>query len=154
MMRIGGQEINGPNEVTLVLPRETGDIVIKARAVMNLAEFEAKCPLPQAPGIRDKNGHRPNTDDPTYKQMMNDYNLKKFHYIFLVSLIPSDIEWDSVNMDDPSTWGNWMDDFEKCGISGVEANRVVTLVKQANSLDEDKLKEARENFLLGTRAGQ
>jgi hypothetical protein len=65
------------------------------------------------------------------------------------SLEPSEIEWDTVDPDNPSTWLNWDRDMKSAGLSQVECNRILQLVFQANCLDEAKLQKAREAFLLG-----
>ena len=61
----------------------------------------------------------------------------------------SEIEWDTVNEDDPRTWPNWEDDLKSGGLTQVECNRVLALVLEANALDEAKLQKAREVFLAG-----
>jgi hypothetical protein len=50
---------------------------------------------------------------------------------------------------DPRTWLNWEKDLREGGLSEVEVSRVLALVMEANALDENKLKKARELFLLG-----
>lgn len=148
-MKIGGLEVNGVCEEVLILPRLTGNIVIKAHAVVDLSEFEALVPVPTAPGIRTKDGFRPNTDDPTYQQLLSGYSSQRLSYLVIKSLEPSQIEWEEVKLSDPGTWGKWSVELEKAGISAIEVNRIMTCVLQANSLDEEKLKLAREVFLRG-----
>jgi hypothetical protein len=65
------------------------------------------------------------------------------------SLAPSEIEWDTANVNDPRTWANWEDDLKSGGLTQVECNRVLALVLEANALDEAKLQKAREVFLRG-----
>lgn len=148
-MKIGGIEVNGVCEEVLILPRLTGNIVIKAQAVADLSEFEALVPAPTAPGIRTKDGFRPNTDDPTYQDLLSGYSSQRLAYLVIKSLEPSQIEWEEVKLSDPGTWRKWSSELEKAGISAIEVNRIMTCVLQANSLDEDKLKAAREVFLRG-----
>jgi len=80
---------------------------------------------------------------------MNQHGELRFAYMVLKSLEPSDIEWEKVNAADPSTWLGWQDELKEAGISQTELNRIIVCVMQANALDEDKLKEAREVFLRG-----
>lgn len=149
-MRIGGVEVNGPAEEVLVLPRlEGANIVFRARAVLDMEDFEALCPVPKPPGIRTKEGWKPNENDETYRQRVAQHGEQRFAYMVIKSLEPSDIEWDDVNVDDPSTWLNWSEELKKAGISSTEINRIIVCVMQANALDEAKLKEARELFLRG-----
>jgi hypothetical protein len=149
-MKIGGIEFKNPCEEVLVLPRlNTDDIVIKARAVMDMDAFDALCPLPKAPVVRKKGGAAPNLSDKTYLQQVAQRDQIRFAYMVIKSLEPSEIEWEHVDMDQPSTWLKWTDEFKEAGVSATEVNRVIACVMQANSLDEAKLKEARDLFLRG-----
>ena len=149
-MKIGGVELKGPCEEVLVLPRlNTDDIVIKARAVMDMDAFDVICPVPKPPGKRTKEGFGPNPNDKTYLQQMAQRDEIRFAYMCVKSLEPSEIEWEQVDMDKSSTWIKWTDELKEAGISATEVNRVIACVMQANSLDEAKLKEARALFLLG-----
>jgi hypothetical protein len=150
-MRIGGVDVNGPNEVLLVLPREGDDIVIKARAVLDMDVFEELCPEPKAPILRTKDGVEPNINDTGYKQQMANYNEKRLAFIMVKSLEPSEIEWDTVDPEVPSTLENWQEDFRTCGLATVEINRIIQTVMEANALDEGKLEAARQVFLRGQR---
>jgi len=148
-MRIGGKEVSGPNEEVLVLPRLTGDIVIKTRAVTDMEPFEKLVPEPKAPGKLTKDGWIPQSNDKTYLQKVARYNEQRFAYIVVNSLVPSEIEWETVQLDNPKTWTDWDKELRGAGFSDVEVNRVIVCVMQANALDEAKLKEARELFLRG-----
>lgn len=149
-MKIGGVEIKGPAEQILVLPRLEGDdIVIRARAVMDMDTFDVLCPEPKPPGIRTKEGWKRNDKDKGFQQRQQEHNELRFAYMILQSLVPSEIEWENVDLDKPETWDNWQEELRGVGISQTELNRIAICVMQANALDEDKLKEAREVFLLG-----
>ncbi len=149
-MRIGGIEIKGPAEEVLVLPRLEGDdIVIRAQAVMDMDTFDALCPVPKPPGVRTKDGWKPNEKDETYQGRVTQLGEQRFAYMVIKSLEPSEIEWEAVDISDPSTWLGWTDEFKKAGISSTEVNRIIVCVMQANALDEAKLKEARDLFLRG-----
>jgi hypothetical protein len=149
-MKIGGVELMGPCEEVLVLPRlNTDDVVIKARAVMDMDAFDVICPVPTPPGVRKKGGFAPNLKDKTYLQQVAQRDEIRFAYMVIKSLEPSEIEWETVDMDRPDTWLKWSDELKEAGISATEVNRVIACVMQANSLDEAKLKEARELFLRG-----
>jgi len=148
-MKIGGVEVNGPNEEILVLPRLDQDIVIRARAVSDMTGFEAVAKVPKAPGKYTKNGFEPTLDDVTYLQKVEQFNSLRMAYMILRSLEPSEIEWENVDMENPKTWLKWDEELRASGLSDIEINRIVMCVMQANSLDESKLQQAREVFLLG-----
>jgi hypothetical protein len=137
------------NEVLLVLPRAEQNIVFRARGLKDMEEFQAKCPLPKPPGKFTKDGWVAEENDPTYQQVMAEWGKKRLGYIVTRSLEPSNIEWDTVKLDDPRTWANWETDLIDGGLTQIEANRVLALVMEANSLDEAKLSKARELFLRG-----
>lgn len=152
-MKIGGVEVNGPGEEVLVLPRSNGNVVFKARAVLDMTEFYDHCPPPVAPKIIRAGGEvQENLKSPSYKQANHQHSMLRFAYIAIKSLEPSCIEWETIDMEKPQTWLNWEDELRKAGFSGVEIQRITVLVMQANALDESKLKLAREAFLLGQAA--
>jgi hypothetical protein len=99
--------------------------------------------------VLTKDGYQSNDDDPDYKSILAIHQEKRLAWIVINSLIPSEIEWDTVVMGKPSTWTGWTKDMKEAGLSQVECNRITQLVFQANCLDEDRLKQARENFLRG-----
>jgi len=148
-MKIAGVEIKGPHEELIVLPRGEQQIPIRARAVLDMDTFEKLCPEPKPPGKRTKSGWIPNIDDPGYKTILSNYQAQRLAYMIIKSLEPSQIEWDTVVMDNPSTWINYLEDLKNGGLSNIEINRIISCVMQANSLDEQKLEEARKIFLLG-----
>lgn len=152
-MRIGGVKIEGPAEEILVLPRGEQMLVIRACAV-NLDDFDALCPEPKPPGKLTKDGWIPDVENESYKQVINSHNEKRIAYLVIKSLSPSEIEWDTVEAENPRTWTNYVQDFKAAGLTTIEINRVVQCVMRANSLDEDKLEQARKVFLLGQAQAQ
>lgn len=153
-MKIGGKDVRGPNIEVLVLPRGEDDIVLKAQAVLDFDEFDKLCPEPKPPGRRTRNGWEPNTKDETYRSLIDTHNAQRIAFMVLHSLEPSNIEWETVDMNNPSTWTNYVQDFRKAGFSSIEVNRIVQCVMRANALDEAKLEEARKVFLSGQALDQ
>jgi len=162
-MKIAGRDVSGPNVVYLVLPRnpeidEEGnehdrDIVIKAQAVQDLSTLDTLLPEPKPPAAMGKGGEKVfNYKDTTYKQQTLQYNLKKIAYIVIKSLEPSEIEWDGVDLEDPSTWLRYVDEFKEAGFSQIEINKIGAAALEANALDEAKLDKARADFLRGRAA--
>jgi len=149
-MKIGGVDPKTlPKEVFLVLPRGESEIVFRAIGVPDYEEFDALCLPPKAPGVLKKGVWEPNENDKDYKQILDIHNTRRIAWLTVRSLAPSDIEWDTVDPRKSSTWVNWEKDLKASGFNQVECNRIRQLVFQANSLDEDKLTQARENFLAG-----
>lgn len=149
-MKIGGIDPKTLcNEVVLVLPRGEDKIVFRAVGLKDMDEFNTICPLPKPPGKFTKDGWVANETDPTYQQLMLQWGKKRLGYLVSRSLAPSEIEWDTLKLDDPRTWTHWDDDLKNGGLTQIEVNRVLGLVMEANALDEAKLAKAREVFLVG-----
>jgi hypothetical protein len=153
-MKVGGVEVTKCEEV-LVLPRLNGeDLVFRAQAVPTMDEFEEVCPKPKPAQRLVKGGVKQDHITDAYLDEVRKWGERRYAFICLKSLEPSDIEWSTVDMEKPSTWTNWMDECRAAGLSDTEINRVQTLVLDANALNEAKLKQARESFLLGQGAAK
>lgn len=148
-MKIGGVQIEGPNEEILVIPRPYGDLVFRAQTVRSFKEFEALVPEPKPPGVRTKDGYKPDIKDEGYLTLLERYNNQRMAYLVVKSLENSDIEWDTVSLDDPSTWLGWDKELQDAGLSEIETQRITVAAMQANCLDEQKMIAARAAFLLG-----
>lgn len=147
-MRIGGVEVTPADEV-LILPRALGsDIVIRATAV-DLTGFEEMYPKPSVPKRIVKGGVEDDIDAPAYIEAISKWGTQRFAFMILKSLEPSNIEWETVDLTKPSTWTKWDKELQKAGFSVTECNRIIDCVMTANSLNEAKLKQARDAFLRG-----
>jgi hypothetical protein len=150
-MKVGGVNVTSCEE-TLVLPRggEGNDIPFIAKAVSINEEFDTLVQMPIPPMKLVKGGKKlPDLADPTFKISCKLRDGKRFDFLMLRSLEPSNIEWSEVDMEKPNTWAKWKDELIESGISDNEIQRIVGAVMIANSLDEDKIKEARDSFLHG-----
>jgi len=148
-MKIGGVQVSGPSEEILVLPRDPQPLVFRAQAVPNMDTFFALCPEPKAPGILTKDGVVPDEKDAGYLSVLKSHNDQRLAYMVIKTLEPSQIEWDSVRLDNPKTWSGWEKELKSAGLTHIEVQRVIQLVLDANALNEDKLVKAREVFLRG-----
>jgi hypothetical protein len=148
-MKIGGVTVTAPVEEILVLPRGNQSLVFRAKALPDMEEFDALSPVPQPPGKRTKDGWVPEPNDPAYRTIFDQYVKRRTAYMVIRTLEPSQIEWETVDINNPKTWINWESDLRKAGMTDVELNHVVKLVTEANLLNEARLVQARELFLLG-----
>lgn len=150
-MKVNGREISGPNRVTLVLPREGGeDIVIVAQSIADMSAFDKYVEEPKPPSAMVKGGNvEHNYKDTGYVAQLASYSIKKMAWIILVSLEPTNIEWEKVDMEDPGSWLNYQGEMKDAGFSEIEVNRICNLCMEANALDEGKLEAARQVFLRG-----
>ena len=150
-MKMNGMKLECPNEVILVLPRQDGDLVFKAKAVTDYEEFDLILPEPK-PQVRTVKGGKKQemTTEPEYLRAINEHNQKRMCWVFLKSLQATEgLEWETVNIADSNTWTNYVDELKASGFTAVEINRINTAVLQANCLDEEKLESARKAFLAG-----
>lgn len=148
-MKIGGVQVTGPSEEILVLPRDPNPIVLRALAIPNMDDFFKLCPEPKAPGKLTKDGMIPDEKDPGYLSVIESHSNQRLAYMVIKTLEPSQIEWDTVKVDNPKTWNGWQSDLKGAGITQIEVQRIIQLVLDANALNEDKLIKARENFCRG-----
>lgn len=150
-MKIGGIDPSTlPNEELLVIPRGNQLIPFKAQGLPDMKAFEdqVKAPEPPKKHVKDQ-GWVYDYDNDNYKKDREIYDRRRFAYITVFSLAPSNIEWDTVKLDVPGTWVCWEDDMKKAGFSQIECNRIFNLCLEANSLSDAKLRKAREDFLAG-----
>lgn len=148
-MKIDGVKIEGLNEEIIVIPRGEKQIVLKARAVNDHAEFDKLVPPPK-PSVRIMKGGKRvvNVEDPRYLQALNDYAQKRTDWMMLKSLEATEgLEWEKISMSDPNTWHNFEAELRESGFSEIEMMMIVRTIQSANNLDEAKLTKAREDFL-------
>jgi hypothetical protein len=151
-MKIGGVAITGelsePNEDVLVLPRRKTHIVLTARAISDMEDFNTRVPAPKP----KKNFHKgkgwvTDLEDPTFVKDMERYSKLRVAYFVVASL--QEIEWSTVNPDLPATWLKWEQDFKNAGFTQHECNLILHLCFEVNQLDEAKLEQARSLFVHG-----
>jgi hypothetical protein len=152
-MRIAGIDVKGPNESLLVLPRGDDMIPFRARAILDFTEFNELCPEPKPPMKTVKGGKRvEDREDPNYQVSVTEHERRKLAWVAIKSLEPSEIEWETVDMQKPGTWVNYQEELKGAGFSPIEINRITDLILEVNCLDESKLKWAREVFVQGQQA--
>jgi hypothetical protein len=149
-MKVGGVDPKTLSpEYMLVLPRGEAFIVFRARGIVDFDEFHKYVPEPVPPKKMTRDGLIADTANPNFQKDMEAYARRRLAYMMVKSLEPSEIEWETVNPDDPSSWVNWENDLKEAEFSQVEIGRITGLVLEANCLDEAKLKQAREVFQRG-----
>lgn len=149
-MRIKGKTFDTPNYELIIIPRPDGDIIFKAQAVLDFEKFNQLVPVPNPPTITyaGAKGPVPDFKDKAYLEALNERGRKRFNWILIQSLkATEDLEWDSVDENNPQTWENVETEFRKAKFSEVEIGRIFNGVLSANSLDEDRIEEARKRFL-------
>lgn len=151
-LMIGTQMAPGPKKKTLFLPREPV-ITFEFIAVNNTEVFDAICPKPKPGRIwKVGEGNVSNTNDTAYLQKMDQYATNKGNWMFLMSIAPSNISWETIDMNNPSTWDNWQKELENAGFSEAERNIIYTSFIECNMITDNMLTEARNRFLAEQEA--
>lgn len=154
-MKINNYVVKAPKVEFLVIPKGNTDCVFKAKVVTNWDEFEKFCPVPVAPSImkRGETVGVSDTSDKGYIKALDKWAQYKMAWLFIDSISATDgLEWDTVNMKDPDTWVNYLEDLKKAGFFENEVARLLELVSISNGLNSKKMDEATERFLAEQEA--
>lgn len=162
-MKFGDRKLDKPNVAYAVIPRpplrekqEDGnikeinqDIVFTAEAVLDFTPFEKLCPEPKPqPGQRPGGEVFVNINDPKYKAKIMEWAGYKHSWVVIESLkATKELTWDTVDPNIPSTWKNYEQELRDAKFTSREMNEILKAVVQANALDDDRIKEARDRFL-------
>lgn len=153
-MKLHGEILDIPNVKIIPIIRDTGTIYLKAAPVRSFDEFLQVCPIPEPP-MRELPGgeKKPMVEAKEYKAALAERNRQMLHYMIIKSLEATEtLEWETVDLNDPSTYKNYADELMKAGFTAIEVTRIVNAVMATNSLDEEAIDKARESFLAGQRA--
>jgi hypothetical protein len=150
-MKIHGKKLSGPNVEVVVLPRSDGDLVFRAQAVLDYSDFEKLNPAPQPPVKLLRGGvTSQNVEDPSYKKAIDKWVNRRTAYMILKSLEATEgLEWETVDIGDPTSWENYSTEMKEAGLSDPEMAAIVETVTTANGLNQDKIEEATQRFLAG-----
>jgi len=152
-MKIGGRKISNNNLEVVVLPRSDGDIVFRFKPVLTFEDFDKLVPMPEMPYVEDATGRKALPEDPTYRKNMAVYLEKKSCWMFIDSISATEnLEWEKVNIGDPTTWTTYDAELFDAGITEIEQRLLRIAFERVNSLNEAHLEEARNRFLALTPA--
>jgi hypothetical protein len=148
-MKLKGQEVVVKNEV-VVVPLGGVEHVFEAQTVFDYEPFEQRFPKPEPP-LRKVPGGGPDTpvlDDPEYKKKIEEWVTSRTNWMFLKSLEATEgLEWEKVNMDDPTTWGEFETELREAGFGEVALMKILGIVTTACGLNQAKIDEATKRFL-------
>lgn len=148
-MKYKGKKLEGKNKDILVLLRGDEKIVFTAEAVDNVDDFNKLVPLPEAPMRILPGGSKvSNTDDPTFKSLLQEFAQKKTDFYIIQSLrATTELEWETIDFEKPETWRNWEKELKE-DFTEIEISRITNLVLSVNCLDDEMLDNARRDFLV------
>lgn len=148
-MKIHGKKVEGPQEEVVVIPRSSGDLVFKAKAVLNYEDFDKACPRPTPPKVIRPGGVRSSDpEDAEYLKQLDEWATNKTSWMILKSLSATEgLEWETVDWADPKTWKNYTKEMTESGLSAGETARIISIVMEACGLNQNKIDEATKRFL-------
>lgn len=146
-MKIQGKKVEAPKPTIVAFAREDGDVVFQVGAVLDFAPFDAICQEPKLTEVVMADGRKEYKDDHFYQANVRKYNKRRLDWMILQSLRSTPgLEWERVNLEDPDTWELYEDELRETFNQG-EINNLISAVINANSANEDKMREAKERFL-------
>lgn len=155
-MKIHGKKLDAPKELAIAFPRVGGDIVFKAKAVLDYSEFEKVCKEPEAVGKLMPGGKTlVDVKNPVYERALDLYAEQRVAWMIMESLSATPgLEWETVDMANPETWNNYATELSEAGLSSLEAQQLMELVTSACGLSQSRIDEATARFLAGEAATQ
>jgi len=153
-MKYKGHQLKGCATEVIVLPRQSGDIVITVQAILDYDDFDKLAPRPEPPKKLLPGGiTQMNVEDPEYRTALMKHVTYRTHWMILKSLQATpDLEFENVKMDDPDTWENYLEEFKTAGFAPVEVNKIIEAIMTVNGLNDKKIEEATKSFLAGQAA--
>lgn len=149
-MKYKNEKLSGPATTIVVIPLGDKDIVFTIQCVLDYSDFEKMVPEPKPPLIlrRGETVQAPNLEDSKYRNEINKYYSQQTKYMILKSLEPTkDLEFESVKLNDPSTWDNFDKEMQEAGFTNLHISRLIREISAINGLDERKIDEAKQRFL-------
>lgn len=169
-MKFGNRIFDKPNVAYAVIPRPplrqpqpdgttleiNQDIVFVAEAVLDHTEFDKLCSQPQPQPAQRPGGETfLNVKDPKYIARLNEWANHKRCWLVIESLkATKDLIWETVDPSIPSTWVNYETELKNAKFTQREINEIFGAVIEANALNDDRIREARERFLSNLPGSQ
>lgn len=153
-MKLTGHTFDEPAIEYCILPKGEVTVVFKCGPVLDYDDFDKLCPIPKPPTLIKKGGIRElDIKDNSYLDQISLRGDRRVQYIVLKSLeYTKGLDWETVDMDNPSTWGNFHKELQDAYFTETDINRIQNACFAANSLSELKVEEARANFFAGLEA--
>lgn len=147
-MKIRGKKVEAPKPTIVAFSRENDeDIIFHVGAVLDFSAFDQICQEPTPTEVIHSDGRKELKEDHFYRDNVRKYNKRRLDWMILQSLKSTpDLEWERVNLEDPDTWGNYEEELRETFNQG-EINILISAVINANSANEEKMREAKARFL-------
>lgn len=147
MLIDGKKRVNIPFRRTIVFPRIDEDITFTAVAVPCSEEFERKCPSPEPPKIKNAKGELINIDyqDSKFLKETREHNILRFDHQVIKSL--ENVQWETVDLEDPTTWKNWRKECLDVGMTDTELLMLLNAVIETHQPSNELIETMKKDFL-------
>lgn len=144
-MKYKGNSVGAPPKVIHTVHREPENIVFVCEAVLDYSEFEKLVPSPQPPLVRPT-GKAPyyDTKDKKYLKALDERSSLRTKWMLLKTIQNSEVEFETIRMDDPTTWDNFENELSTC-LTPYEVSQLLGKIYQAN-IPNERVREEAENF--------
>ena len=143
-MKLNGVSIEARYKKTISFKRSPEPIVLTLHSFLGDEDFEKICPTPEPPLVTRPGGEKTAApDDPDYQKELTDHSRKNLQYMIIKTI--QDIEWETVDFDDPASWANWEKEFTDSGFSTNEVVLLQNQIFEVNGLSEDSVTDAVKN---------
>lgn len=125
-------------------------IAFFAQPVWSWDEFNEQFPRPEPKAgevVFTKHGQQPDYDAPGYKQRIEQHNSRRWGFMILKSLEPSEVEFDNTSLTKPETWDQVEEILKRDEFSEFEFACIGNLIEEANGINSQKLEENKMDFL-------
>ena len=151
-MKIQGKKLEGIVRRPIPIIRGEDVHYLVAEAITDYSDFDTLCPRPNPPmGVRPGGVPAPNIEDAGFRKQLDEWITKRTNWMILKSLSATEgLEWsDAIDLNDPETWGNYNKEFIEAGLNESERTMIVTAVTIVNTLDQEKIDAAMDDFYRG-----
>ena len=149
-MKLHGKKPSRPKPEIVVIPRDEGDLVFVCNAVLDYSKFEEICPDPKPRiSVNAKTGAKTSLfEEPQFIEAVKKHNQRHTDFTIVESLKDTPgLEWEKVVYDDPETWSFLSEELRDSGLTIAEAGVIIQGVFKANTVNEDRMEEARASFI-------
>jgi hypothetical protein len=116
-MKIGGVPVTEPTEELLVLPRSDKSFVFRGESVARHGELQCSVSDAEAPWCADEGRLGRGRERPELRRILSNWHMQRAGYMIVHTLSPSNIEWDTIDGNNPKTWTRWEDEMRKAGFT-------------------------------------
>ena len=126
-----------------------------AMKVLEVDDFDKLCPMPMPREVMKPGGVKTyDVEETAYKEAIQEWAANKTHYMYLKSIAATDdLEWETVDMSDSSTWGNYNEELMEAGLTEAERLKLLQVYSEVQGLDQTKIDAATKNFLADPQVG-